>query len=107
MTIALNFTDQEAEKIIEACKVLKDNPVLWLLSARLESTLDKERGRQAEADRIKAQNTASEAWRAHLSVAGGCRACNAALAYYATPSLLFRNFCAEGKLLYAAVMELR
>lgn len=92
MTIAMNFTDQEAESIIEACKVLKGNPVLWLLSDKLQSLLDKERDRQA--DRIEAYNAASDAWQHHVTTAR-CQACNRALATAKLDML-----CDRGKSLY-------
>lgn len=94
MTIALNFTDQEAESIIEACKVLKGNPVLWLLSDRLESLLDMERDRQAESARIAAYNAAMRLWQHHVTTAR-CKACNDALA-----TVKLDTLCERGSKLY-------
>lgn len=94
MTIALNFTDQEAEEIIEACKALKGNPVLWLLSDRLESLLDMERDRQAESARVAAYNAARDTWQHHVTTAR-CQACNHALA-----TVKLDTLCDRGKQLY-------
>lgn len=94
MTIALNFTDQEAETIIETCKALKGNPVLWLLSDRLQNELDEARDRQAEAARIAAYNAARDTWQHHVTTAR-CQACNNALATAKLDTL-----CERGKRLY-------
>lgn len=99
MTIALNLTDPEAESIIEACKVLKGNPVLWLLSDRLESLLDMERDKQAKsangAQLLEwSDNAARDAWQHHVTTAR-CQACNRALA-----TAKLGTLCDRGKHLY-------
>lgn len=86
MIIEMILTDQEAEAIIEACKVLKDNPVLWLLSDRLESLLDTERDKQ--------DNAARDAWQHHVTTAR-CQACNHALA-----TAKLGTLCDRGKQLF-------
>lgn len=115
MTIAFSFTDEEALATIEACRALTGNPVLWLLSDRLEKAYNEQTARQAEASTFdrneERKRVARDAWSCHLFSGRGsirCHTCANALQGALGPNgvtHMLTNTCAQGKILYQNLLN--